>query len=73
MQAVRICRAATEANISRCIFFLKRLFLSHLVRRFCETPSDYLVMQRRLKQTPYSVLTSRRRPGIRTQRGPDVE
>ena len=26
MQAVRVCRAATEANISRRIFFLKRLF-----------------------------------------------
>ncbi len=74
MQAVGVCRAATEANISRRIFFLKRLFFFHFVGRFCETPSECCLMQRRLTQTPYNCLISRSgRAGIRTQLWPDVQ
>src|SRR5262245_64338779 len=33
MQTVRVCWAAAEANVSRRIFLLKRLFFFHLVGR----------------------------------------
>ena len=59
MQAVRVCRAATEAYVSGRIFFLKRLFFFHLVGRFCETPFECRLMQRRLTQTPYNCSISR--------------
>ena len=38
MQAVWICRAAAEANVSRRIFFLERLF--HLQRRSVTAETD---------------------------------
>jgi len=74
MQAVRVCHPATEAHVSGRIFFLKRLGSIHVVGRFCETPCECRLMQRRLTQTPYNCLISRsRRPGIRPQRWPDIE
>ena len=74
MQPVRVCRAAAEAHVSGRVFFLERLFFFHLVGRFCETPSECRIMQRRLTQTPYNCLSSRSgRPRIRTQLWPDVK
>ena len=71
MQAVRVCRAATEANIFRRIFFLERLFFFHLVGRLCETPSERCVNAKASDTDALQFFLWR--AGIRTQRWTDIE
>jgi len=59
---MRIRDAAPEAHVFRRVFFLKRL-LFHLVGRFCETPFECFVIQRRLAQTPYNFTQATRDTG----------
>jgi hypothetical protein len=71
VQSVRICRAATETHVFRCVLFLERLFLFHFVGRFCETPSERGVNAKASDTDALQFFLWR--AGIRTQLWPDVE